>query len=102
MTRLKGTHQSAVPEISRRLRILRATTGLSQQKFATTCGLEYRQWNNFEQGSRIGIDAAMSLAKHYGLSLDWIYLGNPAGMPYGIMEQIKATDDPHDLKVKRG
>ncbi|ACL61082.1 helix-turn-helix domain-containing protein [Methylobacterium nodulans] len=84
-----------VRAISARLRALRKTTGLSQEKFAARCGLGYKQWGNFEaEEGRIGIDAAIALVKEFGVTLDWIYLGHPYRMPAELLEQIRAAAEP--------
>lgn len=96
MSRRPKAEPFGAEAMAARLRALRATTGLSQQKFAEECGLGYKQWGNFETGSRIGIDAALILVNKYRITLDWIYLGNKDMMPNGLMrriEAIMATDE---------
>lgn len=71
-----GTRPEDLAAQAQRLRELRATTGLSQEKFSASVGLGYGQWSNFESArQRIGIDAALTLARKMFVSLDWIYTG---------------------------
>jgi transcriptional regulator with XRE-family HTH domain len=83
-----------------RLRALRQTTGLSQQRFAESVGLTYQQWSNFEAGAgRIGIDAAITLAKRMRVPLDWIYLGETAWLPAALKQAIdEALANPSPQK----
>lgn len=40
------------------------------------------RWSNFEGGKRrITLDVAVKLCDRYGLTLDWIYRGDPSGLP---------------------
>ena len=81
MTKTSQIRPEDVVAQAQRLRELRATTGLSQEKFAESVGLGYGQWSNFESArQRIGIDAALTLTRKMFVSLDWIYTGN--GMQY--------------------
>lgn len=82
----------ALPAIAARLRLLRATTGLSQQKFAARVGLGYQQWGNFEAAhGRIGIDAALTLCRAMPVTLDWIYRGIEDGLKVGLWREMEAT-----------
>ncbi|WP_336489718.1 helix-turn-helix domain-containing protein [Methylobacterium nigriterrae] len=80
----------ALAAMAERLRNLRATTGLSQQKFATSFGLGHSQWANFESAKhRIGIDAALTLRREMGVPLDWIYLGDTACLPAALKDELR-------------
>jgi transcriptional regulator with XRE-family HTH domain len=79
-----------VVAIAQRMRALRATTGLSQQAFAEKYGLGYTQWGNIEAArGRIGIDAALVLARELHVPLDWIYLGEERWLYAGLRDQIR-------------
>ncbi len=88
--------------IASRMRALRATTGLSQQKFAERYGLGPSQWANFETAQkRIGIDAALTLAREMRIPLDWIYLGQEAWLPAELRDKIRAAmDDPRSSDMR--
>lgn len=95
-----------VSAIAERLRALRATTGLSQQKFADSVGLGYSQWANFESArNRIGLDAALTLVRKMGVSLDWIYTGQEAWLPGPLRDQLRQAETQgltaHQKPLKR-
>ncbi len=88
MARRPKTELVQLDEMAKRLRALRDTTGLSQERFAEKYGLGYKQWGNFETGSRIGLDAALTLVHEFRVTLDWIYLGDDSMMPTKLMREI--------------
>lgn len=78
--------------IAARLVALREARGMNQREFAAHLGLGFTAWNNYELAlSRISLDAARKVVAGTGASLDWIYYGNPAGMPLNLMSQIQAV-----------
>lgn len=93
MTNRRRVDPSTIPEISRRLRLLRATTGLSQAEFARQVGVSRNAWNNFElEVGRINVDAAMKLCRKYLVTLDWIYLNDSRLVPDMMMERLRAAE----------
>lgn len=79
-----------VAAIAERLKALRASTGMSQEAFAKHVGLGYKQWGNFESAKgRIGLDAALTLARELKVPLDWIYLGEEAWLPAALRDAIR-------------
>jgi transcriptional regulator with XRE-family HTH domain len=81
-------------EIGKRLRLLRESQGLIQATIADRVNVARTRWNNWEVGvGRIPVDAAAQLVQIYGVTLDWIYLGREAGMPYDLMVKIRGISD---------
>jgi transcriptional regulator with XRE-family HTH domain len=81
-------------EIGKRLRLLRESQGLIQATIADRVNVARTRWNNWEVGvGRIPVDAAAQLVQIYGVTLDWIYLGREAGMPYELMVKIRGISD---------
>jgi transcriptional regulator with XRE-family HTH domain len=81
-------------EIGKRLRLLRESQGLIQATIADRVNVARTRWNNWEVGvGRIPVDAASQLVQIYGVTLDWIYLGREAGMPYELMMKIRGMSD---------
>lgn len=80
--------------MSRRLRETREALGHPKAApFAKAAGINPSAYSNYENGFRIGLDAAIKLCETYELSLDWIYFGEPAAllsMPAGVAEKIRA------------
>lgn len=84
--------------IGARLRLIRLAYGavqgrdrpMSQAEFARICEIGAAAWNNAETGdNRLGVDAAMSVARKTGVSLDYIYFGNTASVPLAIFIEIE-------------
>lgn len=80
-------------DIARRLRLTRRALGFDdrQQKlFGEEAGLEQSSYNKFETGDRkLTLQAAMKLCHRYGLTLDWLYRGDPSGLPYKLYNRIR-------------
>lgn len=72
----------AYQDIANRLKWHRDLLELNQEEYALRAGLKRNQLSNWEAGSnRIGLDGARALRKTYGLSLDFIYEGDPDTLP---------------------
>lgn len=77
-------------DVARRLASARRALGLDQQQFGTRAGLSQPQYNQFEKGKRLlTLSAAMKLCDEYNLTLDWLYRGDPSGLPYGLAKAIR-------------
>lgn len=77
--------------IAERLRLTRATTGLSQADFAARAGLSPSTYNQYENGKQFPrISFAIALCETYHLTLDWIYRGDISGLRYEMAAAIKA------------
>jgi transcriptional regulator with XRE-family HTH domain len=65
---------------------------LSQAEFCRQVGVERNLYNPFEKGRRrITIDVAMKIRDRYGVTLDWIYAGDPRALPSGLYHQLVAS-----------
>lgn len=74
--------QKAVGE---RLRRTRAALGLSQVQMSRSIGVSPQRWNNWERGTRpLDLSAAVALCERHELTLDWLYRGVSAGLPYEL------------------
>jgi transcriptional regulator with XRE-family HTH domain len=68
--------------IGERLAALRDMLGLKQAQIAEIIGISQPQWNQYERGKRkLTIEVAASIAKTYGVTLDWLYFGDAGGLP---------------------
>jgi transcriptional regulator with XRE-family HTH domain len=102
MSAPKNARPEDLDAIANRLRLLRATTGLSQHKFTEWIGLGYSQWANFEAAKgRIGLDAALTLTRKMGVSLDWIYLGQEAWLPAQLRDRIREIEKAGTTSLRR-
>lgn len=82
-------------DVGRRLSLARRALGLQQQEFAARAGLSQPQYSQFETGKRrLTIEAAIKLCHAYSLTLDYLYLGEPSGLPHRLwlaINQIRAA-----------
>lgn len=81
-------------DTAKRLVALRhyAGCGDSQTRFALKYGFTVKQWNNFERGSPLSKDAAIQLVRRIpGLTLDWLHLGKPDGLPGTLRAELEAA-----------
>jgi len=77
-------------DVARRLHAARQALGLDQQQFGTRAGLSQPQYNQFEKGKRLlTLAAAMKLCDEYNLTLEWLYRGDPSGLPYALARTIR-------------
>jgi DNA-binding XRE family transcriptional regulator len=79
--------------IGKRLRITREALRQTQAAFCKAAQVSPSAYNQMEKGgTRPSIDAAIGLCDAHGLSLDWIYLGDKAGLRHGLVRAIEALE----------
>jgi len=77
--------------IGARLRLTREVLQLSQAEFADRCGIARNTFNQYEQGrNKPQIPLAIDICERFNLTLDWIYRGDPSGLPYQLADDLKA------------
>lgn len=82
-----GREKTAVGE---RLRLTREALGLAQNEFAGRADLHPNTYNQYERGKNMpNLEAAHALCDTHGLTLDWIYRGDPSGLRYQLADAIK-------------
>jgi transcriptional regulator with XRE-family HTH domain len=88
-----GVDMPVTPKtIGRRLLRTRQALKLSQAEFCRQIDVERNLYNPFEKGRRrITIDVAMKIRDRYGVTLDWIYAGDPHALPSGLYHQLVAS-----------
>lgn len=83
--------------VAQRLRLVRIAYGrihgfgreMSQSAISRLAGLKVSAWNNVETGAnKLGIDSAIKVARLTGVSLDYLFLGNAAGLPRAMAVEI--------------
>lgn len=98
--RRKDEGESSPKVIARRLRALRKAYGaiqvppvrISQTDFAEHAGLTQNAYTNYENALRApSIEAAAKLAHTYGLTLDWIFLGDDSSIGFRLKDEIKRS-----------
>ncbi len=78
-------------DVGRRLKLSRLAMGMCDQKqFGEDAGLQQSLYNRFESGKRLlTLQSAMQLCHHYKLTLDWLYRGDPSGLPCKMADDIR-------------
>lgn len=78
-----------IDDTARRLTRLRTALKLSQADLCRRIDVAPNRWNQYETGERrITIDVAARLNKAFGVTLDYIYLGDESGLPGRILDQL--------------
>jgi transcriptional regulator with XRE-family HTH domain len=90
----KRINPESLPEIARRLRVLREALGYETQgQMAAELGMTSNSWNNYERGfSRINLDAGLAIQRRWGVPLDWLYIGSTAMLPAHLAEKIRRIE----------
>jgi transcriptional regulator with XRE-family HTH domain len=80
-------------DVGRRLRLTRGALRIGDQRdFGEPAGISQSLYNRFETGSRLlTLQAALKLCQFYDLTLDWLYRGDPSGLPYKLASDIRDT-----------
>lgn len=80
--------------------------GLKPSEIADMSGIKrntYSQWVNAK--GRPQLDEAMKLCEAFGYTLDWIYFGDPQGLPYALAKALglpaAAPPEPRSEARKR-
>ena len=96
-------------QVGRRLRVARLGLGRSAADMCRELGTTERAWSQWENGKRLlDVLVAIRLKERYGITLDWLYDGDPARLPLRLAEWVRsgaaaerglaarqATETPH-------
>jgi len=75
--------------IGDRLRRAREALEMSQADLCRAIGVKANRWSQYESGERqITLPIAMKLADEFGITLDWIYRSDAAGLPLELHKKI--------------
>ena len=81
---------------------------MQQQDLARACGAEPNRWSNWEAARTLPDPLVMARAQAlFGISLDWIYAGDPGHLPQKVFAGIQArypellTADPPTTQPRR-
>ncbi len=79
--------------IARRLVRTRLALGYKTQSALTDqIGIVSHLYNAFEKGRRrISLGVALLIYEKFGVSLDWIYCGDPSGLPASLSRKLKRS-----------
>jgi len=80
----------AVTLAARRLRAAREALGMEQKEIALAAGAQPNRWNNWERGISLPDPLVMARCQVlFGISLDWIYVGDPGHLPTKVFHHIQ-------------
>jgi len=82
-----------IASIGSRLRMTREAFGLGQNEFARRAGIATNTYNQYEQGKRLPrYDLANQICDEFRVTLDWIFRGDPSGLPVHIADLIRSVE----------
>lgn len=82
--------QDKVKALSRRLKITREALGLSAAELCRSIDCKPNRWSQYENGDRkLTLEVAEALCDEFGLSLDWLYRGDPARLPHELRMKMR-------------
>lgn len=72
-----------------RLQLTRGALKLESGVFASAAGIAKNTYSQYESGIRLPkLDFALKLCERFGLTLDWVYRGDPSGLQYALANEI--------------
>lgn len=99
----KASNPADLKAIAGRLRALRQSVAASQVELCARAGIGPTTWANYEAAkNRPELDQARRLVDAFGVTLDWIYLGNESGLRHDLAVRIaahQASPDAADTLV---
>lgn len=88
-------------EVGNRLAQLGRAMEVTDAQMAEVTGSSPQAYSNYKNGIRpLPLDAAMALAK-YGVTLDWLYTGNPSGLTVKASIALGAQVRPFPVRKIR-
>ncbi len=76
-------------DIANRLKAARMALDLSQKDLYDALGVKAAAWSHWESGKRMPDPVVMfELYKLHGITLEWIYGGDPRGLPFGVAQIV--------------
>ena len=90
-------------EIGQRLIRLRSVMDMgSQLAFTKFVEIAAPTWNQYEKGHRRpSLDEAFKIVRRTGVTLDWIYFGEEAGLPHRLATALQSANYEPDLLKRR-
>jgi transcriptional regulator with XRE-family HTH domain len=85
----RSRHDDDLIQIGTRLKAARLALGLSQKDLYDAIGVKAAAWNHWETGKRMPDPMAMAeLYRLHGITMEWVYLGDPRGLPFSVAQTI--------------
>jgi DNA-binding XRE family transcriptional regulator len=74
---------------ARLVRLREALEIPTQTAMAAALGIKISRWNNFERGTPLSLDVAIKICRRFpGVTMDWLFFGNPAGLPVELAKRL--------------
>ena len=90
----------SLTDIARRMVALRESLGMNQSAFAAYVGISQPAMNNYERAlRRPDLDVAIGIQSKTGVTLDWLYLGERAGLPSRLLAVLPDISGPDTRKT---
>lgn len=75
--------------LGKRLRDTRVALGVKAADICRAIDIDPNRWSQYENGSRkLTMVVAIRLCETYGLTLDWLYRGDPSGLPVRLHQKL--------------
>ena len=85
----KNREAENLTEIANRLKAARMALDLSQKDLYEALGVKASACSHWESGKRMPDPVVMfELYKLHGITLEWIFGGDPKGLPFGVAQII--------------
>jgi DNA-binding XRE family transcriptional regulator len=86
-------HTRSLEAIAARLRATREAFALGQNEFARRAGIASNTYNQYEQAKNLPrLDLANQICDTFGVTLDWIYRGDPSGLPVRTFKLLQEAE----------
>ena len=80
-------------EVGRRLRVTRLSLGMTAVELCREIDVAPKAYSQWENGKRLfDVLAAFRLKERHGVTLDWIYAGDPSGLPARLAALVRDVE----------
>ncbi len=91
-SRFKAGMAETAKTIGNRLFVTREALQVKAADLCRRINCKPNRWSQYESGERkITLPVANRLCDEYGLTLDWVYRANPAGLPHALRLRMPRT-----------
>lgn len=92
-----GTIRTRPPDylrtVGRRLRVVRLALGKSAVEMCGELDATNKAWSQWENGKNLfDVLVAVRMKERYGVTLDWIYDGDPKGLPSRLAKLVREIE----------
>jgi len=85
--------------VGRRITMVRTVKGFGLRPFARHMEVDHTKLNHWEKGTHYpDISFVAALHQRFGVTADWIYFGEIAGVPLQLAEQFRAAEKAAEEK----